>query len=287
MSFTTSTLLFACKRTAQWPGKAWFLPYSIAPAASAQKHSLAQWEARRERFTYLYLVEDRTLSEVKETMATQYGFRAIERRYKRKITAWKLDNNIKDSDMKVMVRKQLKRKLDDGKESEFQLHGRAVRPQEMSRSVQRKRLTHEEILAEQMPTPSSISCHTPAALQDEQSPGQDVSITSNLSSRSLLSSVYSNSPKFSSFTRMATNSSQPSSPNSSIKTISQHGESPNFPPYLAEGTVPQIAKENTLSPSQGMASPVDSPSRDKDTGPSCGELAGFAAKMTLLLCFDS
>jgi len=34
-----------------------------------------------------------------------------ERQYKRKILAWKLDKNIKDSDKKVVLRKQLKRKL--------------------------------------------------------------------------------------------------------------------------------------------------------------------------------
>jgi hypothetical protein len=51
-----------------------------------------------------------------------------ERQYKRKIAAWKLDKNIKDADMKVMLRKQLKRKLEDGKESEFEVNERAVPP---------------------------------------------------------------------------------------------------------------------------------------------------------------
>jgi hypothetical protein len=34
----------------------------------------AEWEAQRERFTYLYMVEDKKLSEVRETMAALYGF---------------------------------------------------------------------------------------------------------------------------------------------------------------------------------------------------------------------
>ena len=73
-----------------------------------------------------------------------------ERQYKRKVTAWKLDKNIKDADMKVMLRKQLKRKLEDEKESEFTLNGRPVPSQKMCRYVQRKGITDEEILGEQM-----------------------------------------------------------------------------------------------------------------------------------------
>jgi hypothetical protein len=51
--------------------------------------------------------------------------------------------------MKVMLRKQLKRKL-EGKESEFYLHGRPVPPQKMSRFIQRKGITYDEIIQEQM-----------------------------------------------------------------------------------------------------------------------------------------
>jgi hypothetical protein len=52
--------------------------------------------------------------------------------------------------MKIMLRKQLKRKLEDGKESEFLVNGRSVPPQKMSRYVQRKGMTDDEILIPQM-----------------------------------------------------------------------------------------------------------------------------------------
>lgn len=51
--------------------------------------------------------------------------------------------------MKVMLRKELKRKL-DGKESEFHVHGRPVPPQKMSRYVQRKGISDDKILEDQM-----------------------------------------------------------------------------------------------------------------------------------------
>jgi hypothetical protein len=50
--------------------------------------------------------------------------------------------------MKVMLRKQLKRKLEHKKESEFTIHGRPVPPAKMTRFVQRKGLNEEVILEE-------------------------------------------------------------------------------------------------------------------------------------------
>jgi hypothetical protein len=49
-----------------------------------------------------------------------------ERQYKRKISAWNLDKNIKEKDMRVIVHKMLKRKFEDDKDSEFLVHGRKV-----------------------------------------------------------------------------------------------------------------------------------------------------------------
>jgi hypothetical protein len=70
-----------------------------------------------------------------------------ERQYKRRITQWNLDKNIKDSDMKVMLRMQLKRKNEQGKESEFTIHGRPVQAQKLERYVRRKGLSNSEIMS--------------------------------------------------------------------------------------------------------------------------------------------
>lgn len=40
------------------------------------EHTLAEWEFYRELFKQLYVVEDRTLPEVRVEMASRYGFRA-------------------------------------------------------------------------------------------------------------------------------------------------------------------------------------------------------------------
>lgn len=69
-----------------------------------------------------------------------------ERQYKRKILHWGLDKNIKESDMKYVLQKQLKRKLESGKDTESTINGRLVPPQKMQRFTQRKGISNNDIL---------------------------------------------------------------------------------------------------------------------------------------------
>jgi hypothetical protein len=55
--------------------------------------------------------------------------------------------------MKVMLRKQLKRKVEDGKDSEFTVNKRPIPPQKLIRFAKRKLMTEEEILSEQIRKP--------------------------------------------------------------------------------------------------------------------------------------
>lgn len=70
-----------------------------------------------------------------------------ERQWKRRITMWNLDKNIKDSDMKAMLRVELQRRLYEGKETAFFLHGRPVPSKKLERFVRRKSLSNDQILA--------------------------------------------------------------------------------------------------------------------------------------------
>ncbi|KIN01170.1 hypothetical protein OIDMADRAFT_145279 [Oidiodendron maius Zn] len=128
---------------------------------SEYDHTSEEWEAQRDLFTHYYAVEDKPLREVKEIMENQYGFRATERQYKRRIALWNLDKNIKDSDMKVMLRVQLQRRNQEGKETAFYLHGRPVPHQKLERYLRRKALSEADIMSWNMPLPSYITCHTP------------------------------------------------------------------------------------------------------------------------------
>ena len=62
-----------------------------------------------------------------------------ERQYKRKITEWRLDKNVKDDEMRAILAKQDARKR-EGKESVFYVRGRLVQNKKIDRFRQRKGL---------------------------------------------------------------------------------------------------------------------------------------------------
>ena len=63
-----------------------------------------------------------------------------ERQYKRKITEWHLDKNVKDDEMRAILAKQDARKR-EGKESIFYVRGRLVQNKKIDRYCQRKGLS--------------------------------------------------------------------------------------------------------------------------------------------------
>lgn len=80
--------------------------------------------------------------------------------------------------MRIMLRNQLKRKVEEDKDSEFSVHGQGVAPDKMERFMKRKAITKEEILEydkreyyfancvsadnQNTATPKHITCHSPA-----------------------------------------------------------------------------------------------------------------------------
>ena len=129
------------------------------------------WEEQRLRFQQLYSAEDRPLGEVMEVMEKEYGFRATyvyaihskyaiawirlwhaarERQYKRKISQWNLDKNVKNSEMLFIVHTQKKRKA-EGKVTKFRVRGRLVEPEKIARTVKRKNISEDDLLAQSSP----------------------------------------------------------------------------------------------------------------------------------------
>ncbi|KAF7872024.1 uncharacterized protein EAF02_009129 [Botrytis sinoallii] len=144
------------------------LPPSKVPARPAPKeHSAEEWERQRINFTQLYTTEDKHLNEVMKIMENEYGFRATLRQYKRRIEQWKLVKNIKENDMRVILRKDLKRKR-EGKNSEFRINGREVEPKKIQRFAQRYKVTEESILEFNVETPCYIDCDTPAPIIEDE-----------------------------------------------------------------------------------------------------------------------
>lgn len=69
-----------------------------------------------------------------------------QRQYKRRITLWHLDKNIKDSEIRFIAQTQVKRAREE-KETNFRVRGRDVDPEKISRAVKRKKISEEELLA--------------------------------------------------------------------------------------------------------------------------------------------
>ncbi|TEY54942.1 hypothetical protein BOTCAL_0235g00140 [Botryotinia calthae] len=143
------------------------LPPKLAHRLAPSEHSAEEWESQRSILKQLYMTEDKPLKEVMETMKNEHGFRATPRQYKRRIEQWKLDKNIKENDMRVILRKDLKRKR-EGKNSEFRISGREIEPKKIQRFAQRYKVTEETVLDFNVETPFYIDCDTPApTIEDE------------------------------------------------------------------------------------------------------------------------
>ena len=95
------------------------------------------WERQRSLIHQLYVAEDKSLPQVVDEMRGISGFTATERQYKRRISEWRLDKNIKDDEMRAIIATQSWR-LRHGKASKFYVRGREVDAQKIKRFARRK-----------------------------------------------------------------------------------------------------------------------------------------------------
>ena len=73
-----------------------------------------------------------------------------ERQYKRKISQWRLDKNVKDHEMKVIARKQVQRKR-HGKSSGFRVRGNSVELEKIGRYLKRKKVSEDALMSQPSP----------------------------------------------------------------------------------------------------------------------------------------
>ena len=76
-----------------------------------------------------------------------------ERQYKRKISQWHLDKNVKDSEMQFIMQKQKKRKVFEDKDTAFRVRSRRVEPEKIARTIKRKNISEDALLS--APSPSA------------------------------------------------------------------------------------------------------------------------------------
>jgi hypothetical protein len=73
--------------------------------------------------------------------------RIRKRQYKRKISQWNLDKNLKDAEILFIVQKQKERKL-EGKDTKFRVRDRPGEPEKISRAIKRKKILEDDLLSQ-------------------------------------------------------------------------------------------------------------------------------------------
>ncbi|KAL8995150.1 MAG: hypothetical protein Q9169_005059 [Polycauliona sp. 2 TL-2023] len=141
----------------------------------------SDWENHRSIIQDLYVTEDKPLPDVVDEMRRKYNFVATERQYKRRISEWHLDKNVKDEEMRAIIAVEAMR-LRQGKKSIFHVRGRPLDRKKIHRFIQRKRidrnaLDHPPTMQQSTITsrqpiteyasmlPVDIRCSTPPNLQ--------------------------------------------------------------------------------------------------------------------------
>lgn len=105
------------------------------PLKSARRPTSSdEWEQYRRTIQRLYVVEDKSLPEVIDEVEQIFGFVATERQYKRRISEWRLDKNVKDDEMRAIIAIEAER-IQHGKASIFYVRDRRVDPQKLNVSL--------------------------------------------------------------------------------------------------------------------------------------------------------
>ncbi|KAL8935682.1 MAG: hypothetical protein Q9216_005309 [Gyalolechia sp. 2 TL-2023] len=137
------------------------------PVKSRQAHtanrptSSKDWEKHRASIERLYVEEEKSLPTVIDELKSDHGFFATERQYKRRISAWRLDKNVKGEEMRAIIATEATRLL-QGKESTFYVRDRQVDPMKIERFARRKRIdrtTYNGYTSSSLP--ADVRCITP------------------------------------------------------------------------------------------------------------------------------
>ncbi|KAL9122701.1 MAG: hypothetical protein Q9187_000739 [Circinaria calcarea] len=213
-----------------------------------------EWDAQKLNFHRLYVEEDLPLKVAMEEMEKQYSFKASLRRkqYNTKISQWHFDKKVKEHEMRVIIRKQRKRKAEDPpKESSFRVRKQPVGSNKIERFKMEKRID-DDIEMPDAETPSDISCYTPHVEHVELVAQEITPISVNPALRML-----SNSPQLSMHSPDQHHMINSLSP---AQTNLNHG-SPPISPFIRNSS--PLYWRSSRSPDQNIRSPLSLPPRHR------------------------
>ena len=155
----------------------------VARKAKTGKKSAEQWDTKKMVIHDLYIIHDLSLSEIMKIMENEHSFsqsyvvslcsRLLKltnccrrKQYTTKFKEWGYEKNIKETDMKAIVNKDLKRKAENPlRPSAFRLRGKPVPNHKIERYEKDNGLANDDLDSLEA-TPSAISCDTPRSMPE-------------------------------------------------------------------------------------------------------------------------
>ena len=165
----------------QLPGRSTISLGKVARKAKTSTKSAEEWDAKKMVIHDLYIIQDLSLPEVIKIMENENSFsqsyvvslcsRPLKltnccrrKQYTTKLKEWGYEKNIKEADMKAIVKKDLKRKAENPlRPSAFRLRGKPVPNHKIERYEKDNGLANDDLDPLEA-TPSAISCDTPRSM---------------------------------------------------------------------------------------------------------------------------
>ncbi|MCJ1391371.1 hypothetical protein MMC18_004235 [Xylographa bjoerkii] len=121
-----------------------------------------EWEEQKPNFLCLFVEKNLPLQEVIQVMNEKHHFKASRKQYNTKIAQWRIGKNVKDIEMRAIVCKEMRRKMENPpKSSVFRVRKYPVDVQKIARFKRDKGLEDDDVIMLDAGTPSDISCDTP------------------------------------------------------------------------------------------------------------------------------
>ncbi|KAJ4990517.1 hypothetical protein SVAN01_03964 [Stagonosporopsis vannaccii] len=157
-------------------------------ALSQQRQRLTEkdWKLHETVIRSLFLKDGLPLNKVKDFMKEKHQVTATDRQWKHRIKRWKLDRNVKDHEMRAMIRKSQFRRVSEPRRPQlnFRVRGFNVDHKKLLRWMKEHDVAGDQLYTDGSGarTPSDISCYTHSR-QGSPSAAYDVEMNEAVSAR--------------------------------------------------------------------------------------------------------
>jgi len=248
---------------------------SIVCPVMAPKHTPQKWLEMRPYIGQLYVVEDKTLKEVRQIMRTEHGFEASERMYKQRLRDWDMQSkNLQKPEWRALDAIQKDRKLREGKETVFYVNKRGKVHRKVKSDIEKHYKRDDKVLLlpqealNGVPRGITIQWHTPNGSPASTPRLQQMALPQMPTGANMPTDEQSGMPFIQSPSRSNQAMSSPPSPEPSplvrpMSSPSLSGSSPSAysDPDTSVTPSPSVSVEDLISGFQGLALKLNNPDK--------------------------